>query len=88
MKSKCRLQIDLTQDVHFTPNLDAAIATWKKARHEFENERSKNHQDAYMKATDELGQAISPSGLLNSALTEQVGLDFWTVEVPEGASGL
>jgi len=58
MKQKCKLQ-PLTQDVHFSPGLDVAIAAWKKAGHEFENERSNNHQDAYMKATDELGQAIS-----------------------------
>jgi hypothetical protein len=77
-----------TQDTHFSPNLDAAIAVWKNAQREFENEWSKNHQDAYMKATDELGQAIAKSGLSNSALAEQVGLERWSVAAPDGASGL
>ena len=87
MKEQSKQQ-PLTPDDHFSPNLDAAIAAWKNAQREFENEWSKNHQDAYMKATDELGQSISQSGLSNSALAEQVGLEWWTVEVPEGASGL
>jgi hypothetical protein len=85
MKQKCK-QHPPTQDIRFTPNLDAAIAAWKNAQREFENERSKNHQDAYMKAADELGQAIAKSGLSNSALAEQVGLERWSVEEHDGAS--
>jgi hypothetical protein len=63
-------------DVRFSPTLDAAIAAWKKTRHEFENERSKNHQDTYMKATDELGQAISQWQGEQPELAEQFGSWF------------
>jgi hypothetical protein len=87
MKQRCKRHPS-THDVHFPPTLDAAIAAWKNAQREFENERSKNHQDAYMKATDELGQSISLSGLPNSALAEQDGLECWFVEESDGASGL
>jgi hypothetical protein len=79
MKQKCKQQ-PLTQDAHISPTLHAAIAAWKNAQREFENERSKNHQDDYVKATDELGQAISQSGLSNSALAEQVGLECCSVQ--------
>jgi len=83
---KAPQQNEERHDVHFSPDLDAAIAAWKNARREFENERSKNHQDAYVKATDELGQSISQSGLSNSALAEQVGLECWSVHELDGAS--
>jgi hypothetical protein len=87
MKKKAFQQNEQTQDVRFSPTLDAAIAAWKKVRREFENERSKNRQDAYMKATDELGQSISQSGLSNSALAEQVGLECWSAGEHDGVSG-
>jgi len=86
MKKQSKQQTDLTHDVHFPPSLVAAIAAWRNAQREFENERSKNHQDAYVKATDELGQSISQSGLSTSALAEQDGLECWSVEEADGAS--
>ena len=87
MKKQSKQQTDLTHDVHFPPSLVAAIAAWRNAQREFENERSKNRQDAYMKATDELGQSISQSGLSNSALAEQVGLECWSAGEHDGVSG-
>jgi biotin-(acetyl-CoA carboxylase) ligase len=76
MKKKAMQLNEEKHDVRFSPTLDAAIAAWEKARHEFENERSKNHQDAYVKATDELGQAIAGWQGEQSELAGQFGLWF------------
>lgn len=59
MKEQSKQQPDPTKNVHFLPTLDAAIAVWETSRQAFQNEAGKEVRCAYMKATDELGQAIS-----------------------------
>jgi hypothetical protein len=59
MKKKSLQQNEHTKDVHISPSLDTAIAAWIAARHSFQSEPLKHNQNAYMEATDELGQAIS-----------------------------
>jgi hypothetical protein len=76
MKRKTAQQNGLTQDVYFSPSLDAAIAAWDAVRKRFQTQRCKEHQDAYVKATDELGQSISLWALSNPALAEQFALWF------------
>jgi hypothetical protein len=59
MTDRCKDHAELTQEFHLAPNLATAISEWDTARHGFQNGRGMEHQDAYCKATDELGQAIS-----------------------------
>ena len=76
MNKKAKQQTELTQDAHFSPSLDAAIAAWYAARQRFQTETCRNNLDAYMKVTDELGQAIAAWQLLNPALAEQFAMWF------------
>jgi hypothetical protein len=73
---KTMKQNEQTQDAHFSPSLDAAIAAWNTAQRKFQTQRCIEHQDAYMKTTDELGQSISLWALSNPALAEQFALWF------------
>jgi hypothetical protein len=83
-----------TQDALFPPSLDAATAAWKAARHRFQNEGGREQRDAYMNATDELGQAISRWQAEHPAVAEQFGFWFlshqelWSVQGADGASRL
>ena len=76
MKRKDKHQNEQTQVAYLSPSLDAAIAAWDAARKRFQTQRCKEHQDAYVKATDELGQSISLWALSNPALAEQFALWF------------
>jgi hypothetical protein len=73
---KAMKQNEQTQDAHFSPSLDAAIAAWNSAQGKFQMQRCSEHQDAYMKTSDELGQAISQWQLSNPALAEQFAMWF------------
>jgi len=92
MKKKSKQQNELTQDVHFTPDLDAAIAAWESSRQTFESEAGKEQRDGYVAATDSLGHAIATFQATRPALSEQLGLWFlahqelWSGGEPDGAS--
>ena len=93
MNSDSKQQTEMKVDVFFSPSFNAAIAAWYAARHAFENEPSRNHLDAYMKFSDELGQAIAAFQSSRPALAEQFGRWFlghqevWFVHETDGASG-
>lgn len=75
MTDRCEDHTEPTQGFQLVPDLGTAITTWHLARHRFQNERQKEYQDAYMKATDELGQSISAWQAEQPELFEQ--LRFW-----------
>jgi transposase len=76
MKKKTKQQSEQTQDVRISPSLDTAIAAWIAARHSFQSEPLKHNKNAYMEATDELGQAISQWQDEQPELAEQFALFF------------
>jgi hypothetical protein len=92
MKKKAFEQNEQTQNVQFTPNLDAAMAAWEAAWRAFENDAGKEQRDRYIAATDSLGHAIAAFQSARPALAEQLGLWFlahrelWSAGEPDGAS--
>lgn len=58
MNSHSKQQTKLTLADH-APCLEAAILNWNKAFHSFHTQPSKEHQDAYCKRCDQLGQSIA-----------------------------
>lgn len=75
MNDKLTRQDALMQDPCFVPSLDAVAGTWLEARHNFQIERCKQTQDAYNKATFELGLAFSRWNAEEPEFFEQ--LRFW-----------
>jgi hypothetical protein len=67
-------QAELTQEMPLSPRLRSAVMTWYAARHRFQHEQSRRHQDAYSKATDELGQEFSRWKAEQPELLEQFRL--------------
>jgi len=59
MSDRCEGCTGLTQEFQLFPDLPNAISEWYEARHRFPDDPHRQYQDAYMKATDELGQALS-----------------------------
>jgi hypothetical protein len=92
MRQKSK-QTEPTQDVHFTPSLDAAIAAWLAARYAFLNKSSKSYRDAYEAARNLLGLSFSRC-FEQPELAEECGLWFishpevWSTEGSDSASGL
>lgn len=66
----------VTLEDFFVPSLLVAIASWHRARHAFENERSKEQQDSYCAATQALGQSIAEWQTANPELAEQFKFFF------------
>lgn len=75
MRNNAQQQTELTQEVVLEPGLATAISKWYKARHRFQIEPKRQHQDAYMKATNELGLAFTEQSTERPELFEQ--LRFW-----------
>lgn len=69
-------QKEITGNMCFAPGLETAIATWYAARSAFQHERCKQYQDEYMRASDELGQAIGAWQTERPELAYQIGLWF------------
>jgi hypothetical protein len=67
---------DLRMDWCFIPCLESAARAWYEARHRFQIEPSRQHQDDYCKATDELGQSLSACQVEQPELFEQLKLWF------------
>ena len=67
---------ELRMDSCFTPSLESAARAWYEARHRYEIEPGKQNRDAYMKTTDELGQAFSKWKVERPELFEQLRLWF------------
>jgi hypothetical protein len=67
MNDKPSEQDQVMLDAYFVPSLDAAAQTWLEARHLVQNEPARHNQDAYNKATFELGLKFSE----------------WNAELPE-----
>jgi hypothetical protein len=59
-----------------TPNLDLAIWVWNEALSACQHKLGEHYLDDYMKATDELGQAISQWQSEQPELAEQFRLWF------------
>ena len=76
MIDSCKSHAELTQEFHLIPDPATAISEWCIVRQRFQTQRCSERQDAYMKATDELSQAISQWQFLNPALAEQFGIWF------------
>ncbi len=76
------------------PCLEAAIINWNREFHNFQTQPSREHRGEYVKRCDELGQSISRWQVQQPELAEQFGYWFlshqeiWSVQVPDGASGL
>jgi len=81
MNDKPLEQDELMLDAYLVPSLDAAAQTWCEARHRLQNEAGKQQRDAYMKATDELGQAFSTWAEQLPEFREQLAL--WVDSHPE-----
>lgn len=67
---------ELTLDARLAPSFENAVTTWHVARHRFQNEPMRQHQNAYDKATDELGQAFSEWKAEQPELFEQFKMFF------------
>ena len=65
---------DLRTDSCFTPSLESSARTWYEARRLYESQPDRGHQNAYCKATDELGQAFSKWRVERPELFEQLRL--------------
>ncbi len=80
------MRFETEETKEFTPNkrpvlvLETAIATWDAARLAFQHERCKQYQDEYMRASDELGQAIGSWARSEPELAYQFGLWFQSHE--------
>lgn len=72
MKDKLTLQDELMLDPYFVPSLDAVAQTWFEARHQFQIKPMRQTQDAYNKATFELGLAFSRWNAEEPEFFEQV----------------
>jgi hypothetical protein len=59
MNNEHTLQDALRLDPSFVPSLDGVAQAWFEARHRFQIEPMRQTQDAYNKATFELGLAFS-----------------------------
>ena len=67
---------DLRTDSCFTPSLESATTAWYEARRLYESQPDRGHQNAYCKATNELGQSISAWQFAQPELFEQLKLWF------------
>lgn len=76
-------QDELMLDAYLIPSLDAAAQTWYEARQQFQMEPCRQNQNAYEKATNELGLAFSAWSTQLPELAEQFRFWFQT----HGASG-
>jgi hypothetical protein len=76
MSRKSQKQSELASHTCLAPSLEAATAAWYAARHRFQNEAGEEQRDAYMKVTDELGQAIAAWHAEQPELAEQFSLWF------------
>jgi hypothetical protein len=76
MKKNAVQQIEVKMDVGLVSNLEAGVAAWCAATHQFQNEPYKNHRDEYNAATDVLGQRLSMWQCEEPELAEQFGLWF------------
>ena len=68
--------------LEFAPDLATAMSARYAARHRFQIEPMRLHQDDYNAATDELGHAFSQWQAEQPELFEQ--LRFWLNAYPEG----
>jgi hypothetical protein len=78
MKKKAFEQNEQTQSFHFTLDLNRAIAAWEASRQAFQTMAGKEERDAYMRATDKLGQAISVWATEHTVLADQFAMWFDT----------
>lgn len=81
MNDRPTLQDALKLDPCFVPSLDAVAQTWFEARHRFQIEPMRQTQDAYNKATFELGLAFSRWNAEEPEFFEQVRM--WIDSHPE-----